>query len=247
MSRRSKHLGVWASLKYGWRLTFKHMNTLVPGTIVFYLPELAEKLGADLGGWGWAKTAFKTAVGCWLLWHALQLSDAETRQSRLHEPTLPAKGYLSRFLASTLLFWGGLGLGLWPSVRLLSGTWALSGFSDCGWALKPWNLQPGQLELLLGAALAAIPVGLWTVYGWFHGYYVADEGQDAWPSMVSSYRSVKGAFWRTTGFLAVIAAVNALGLALWFVGIFVAFPITLMATTYVHLELKKQAARPGSK
>ena len=59
--------------------------------------------------------------------------------------------------------------------------------------------------------------------------------------MVSSYHSVKGAFWRTTGFLAVIAAVNALGLALWFVGIFVAFPITLMATTYVHLELKKQA------
>ena len=31
--------------------------------------------------------------------------------------------------------------------------------------------------------------------------------------------------------LAVVAAVNALGLALWFVGIFIAFPITLMATT----------------
>lgn len=240
---QSKHLGVWPSLRYGWRLTFKHMNTLVPGTIVFYLPELVERLGADLAGWGLAKTAFKTAVGCWLLWHALQLSDAETRHSRLHEPTLPAAGYLSRFLASTLLFWGGLGLGLWPSVRLLTGAWSLAAFSQCGWVLRPWDWQAGQALQVGLAAVAAMPVGLWCVYGWFHGYYVADEGQHAWPSMVSSYRSVRGVFWRTTGFLAVIAAVNGAGLALWFVGIFVAFPITLMATTYVHLELKRQATR----
>jgi len=240
---RAKHLGVWASLKYGWRLTFKHMNTLVPGTIVFYLPELAGRLGVDMAGWGWAKTAFKTAVGCWLLWHALQLSDAETRHSRLHEPTLPAKGFLGRFLASTLLFWGGLGLGLWPSLFLLTGTWHPSDYVKLspGWQPSPWPYF--SWRLLLVAGVAAVPVGLWTVYGWFHGYYVADEGQDAWPSMVASYHSVKGAFWRTTGFLAVVAAVNAAGLALWFVGIFVAFPITLMATTYVHLELKKQTGR----
>jgi len=29
-------------------------------------------------------------------------------------------------------------------------------------------------------------------------------------------------------------------LALWVVGIFVAFPVTLMATTYIHLDLKRQ-------
>lgn len=200
---------------------------------MFYGPELLQRLGLALEAWTWAVSAFKTAVGCWLLWHALQLSDQETSSLRHEKPVAPAPGFVGRFLASTLLFWGGLALGLWPSMRLLNGSWQ---------PVLP-SLEALGSPQLLPAALAAIPVALWTVYGWFHGYYVADEGQGAWPSMVSSYHSVKGVFWRTTGFLAVIAAVNALGLALWFVGIFIAFPITLMATTYVHLELKKQALR----
>jgi hypothetical protein len=238
---RRKHIRIIASLRYGWRLTFKHLGTLVPGTMVFHLPEILGRLGLPLDGWGWAKTAFKTAVGCWLLWHALQLSDQETRHSRLHEPTLPAPGYLGRFLASTLLFWGGLALGLWPSLYLLSGAWSAPDQAGLGWLLQPSAWGAPQAQALVTAALAAIPAGLWSVYGWFHGYYVADEGQGAWQSMVSSFHSVRGIFWRTTWFLAVIAAINALGIALWFIGIFIAFPITLMATTYVHLELKKQA------
>lgn len=168
----------------------------------------------------------------------MQLSDQETRASRLHEATLPAKGYLGRFLASTLLFWGGLALGLWPSLRLLSGTWD----PVAGWQSLSGLFAHASFGHLALPAIAAVPAGLWCVYGWFHGYYVADEGQGAWQSMVSSYHSVNGVFWRTLGFLIVIALVNALGLALWFAGIFIAFPVTLMATTYVHLELKKQAS-----
>lgn len=238
--RRAKHLGIIASLRYGWRLTVKHMSTLVPGTIVFYLPELFARFGVEPRGYGWLRTAFKTGVGCWLLWHAIQLSDQETRQSRLHEPTLPARGYLARFLASTALFWGGLGLGLWPGLRLLTGAWHPAGLAGLGWLLQPSTWTAERLDLLIWAGLAAIPALLWSVYGWFHGYYVADEGLGAWQSMRSSYRSVRGVFWRCSAFLLVIAAVNALGLALWFVGIFLAFPVTLMATTYVHLELKRQ-------
>jgi uncharacterized membrane protein len=147
-------------------------------------------------------------------------------------------------LASTLLFWGGLALGLWPSLRVLSGTWDPHAAPQAWSHLREIQAQagwPAVLPSASGATLAAIPAGLWTVYGWFHGYYVADEGQGAWQSMVSSFHSVRGAFWRTVGFLIVIALVNALGLALWFAGIFIAFPVTLMATTYVHLELKRQA------
>jgi hypothetical protein len=171
----------------------------------------------------------------------MQLSDQETRASRIHEATLPAKGYLGRFLASTLLFWGGLGLALWPSLFVLTNSWHPTDYAKLapGWSPSPWPYF--SWRLLAAAAATAVPAGLWCVYGWFHGYYVADEGQGAWQSMVSSYHSVQGAFWRTTGFLAVIAAINALGLALWFAGIFIAFPVTLMATTYVHLELKRQA------
>lgn len=217
------------------------MHTLVPGSVVFYLPEVLERLGLVAGGHAWIKTLVKTAVGCWLLWHALQLSDQETRHSRLHEPTLPAPGYLGRFIGSTLLFWGGLALALWPAMRILTGSWSPVAYRGLGWVLQPWSWGGQPPLLLAGGAVALVPAALWTIYGWFHGYYVADEGQGAWQSMLSSFKSVRGAFWRTTWFVAVIGAVNAFGLALWFVGIFIAFPITLMATTYVHLELKRQA------
>jgi|GEM_PF-5069363 hypothetical protein len=216
------------------------MHSLVPGTVAFYLPECIERLGLDLQGWGLAITAWKSALACWLLWHAIQLSDRETRSSRLHVSALPAPGYLHRFIASTGLFWGVLMLALWPSARLLSGTWDPRLLSQASWALKTSLWQPSQGPLLALAALAALPAGLWTVYGWFHGYYVADEGQGAWESMRSSAQAVHGAFWRCVLFLAVIGALNALGLALWVVGIFVAFPVTLMATTYIHLDLKRQ-------
>ena len=96
------------------------------------------------------------------------------------------------------------------------------------------------------ALLLALPCGLWTLYGWFHGYYVADEGQRAWPSMRSSYQAVRGAEARVALFLALIAGINALGLWLYVAGVFVAFPVTLMATTYVHLELKDQSFQPST-
>ena len=239
MSRR-KRVSLWHSLRYGWRLTVKHLDSLVPGTVLFYLPELAQRLGANLAGWGLARLIWQTGVGCWLLWHAIQLSDRETRASRFHEPVIPAPGYLGRFLASTGLFWGLLGLGLWPSLRLLTGAWAPGGVASLGWLLRPWAWDAVQARQAALAALTALPAGFWSVYGWFHGYYVADEGQGAWQSMVSSTRAVQGAFWRCLLFLAVIGGINALGLALWVVGIFLAFPVTLMATTYVHLELKRQ-------
>jgi len=216
------------------------MNSLVPGTVAFYLPECLRALGVDLSGWGLLETAWKTVLACWLLWHAIQLSDRETRSSRLHVHTVPAPGYLGRFLASTALFWGGLMLGLWPSIRVLSGSWDPRLVGQAAWALKPSGWQEAQAAALGLAALAGLPAGLWTVFGWFHGYYVADEGQGAWQSMRSSTLAVRGAFWRCVAFLAVIGALNALGLALWVVGIFLAFPVTLMATTYVHLELKRQ-------
>ena len=133
-----------------------------------------------------------------------------------------------------------LRLRLWPSARLLSGTWDPRLLNQAAWALKPQSWRASQAGVLALAALAALPAGLWTVFGWFHGYYVADEGQGAWESMHSSALAVRGAFWRCVLFLAVIGGLNALGLALWVVGIFVAFPVTLMATTYIHLDLKHQ-------
>jgi hypothetical protein len=246
---RAKHLRHLSSLAYGWRLTRKHFSTLVPGSVLFYLPELVQRYGWDPGDWAWAVTVWHSAIACGLLWHALQLSDQETRSSRLHEATLPAPGYLGRFVASTGLYWCVLLLGLWPALRLGSGQWWPQDRSaSLAWLLRPWAWGPAQALQALQAGLAAIPAGLWTVYGWFHGYYVADEGQNAWPSMLSSYRAVRGAFWKTLVFLGLIAAVNAAGYALWVVGVFVAFPVTLMATTYVHLELKGQSsAREGGR
>ncbi len=55
--------------------------------------------------------------------------------------------------------------------------------------------------------------------------------------------AVRGAFWKTLVFLGVIGAVNWAGYSLWVVGVFAAFPVTLMATTYIHLELKEQSDR----
>jgi hypothetical protein len=242
-ARKRLHLG--RSFAYGWRLTRKHFATLVPGAVVFYLPELLGQWGWDHAGWGWAISVWHSAVACWLLWHALQLSDKETRSSRFHEPILPAPGYLKRFVASTGLYWMVMLLGLWPALRLAGGGWDPRA-AAAGWLWRPWLWDAGQAGLAAKVLLAAFPAGLWTVYGWFHGYYVADEGQDAWPSMVSSFHAVRGAFWPTLWFLCVVAAVNAAGYALWVVGVFVAFPVTLMATTYAHLELKQQT-RGGKK
>lgn len=239
---RAKRIRIIASLRYGLRLTLRHLQSLVPGTVAFYLPEWAAYLGLWGGGQTLLVTVYKALVGCWLLWHALQLSDRETRSSRFHEPVLPAPGYLGRFLGSTLLFWGVLAATLWPVWRLAGGTW-VGPLVGADWLRHPGAWAPEQALRALACAAAALPAGLWTVYGWFHGYYVADEGQGPWESMVSSFHAVRGAFWRCVLFLGVIAAINALGLALWVVGIFLAFPVTLMATTYVHLELKRQTVR----
>ncbi|HTB22980.1 MAG TPA: hypothetical protein VK914_09760 [bacterium] len=236
---RRKRVSIVASLRYGLRLTLRHMHSLVPGTVAFYLPELFARYGLTAPGGEVASTVFKVLVGCWLLWHALKLSDRETRSSRFHEPVLPAPGYLGRFLGSTLLFWGVLGLTLWPAWRLASGTWGADP-GAAAWLYRPWLWTGPQALTAAWLALASLPAGLWTVYGWFHGYYVADEGQGPWESMRSSFKAVRGAFWPCVLFLGVIAVVNALGLALWVVGVFFAFPVTLMATTYVHLELKRQ-------
>jgi hypothetical protein len=247
MSRRRRHkrISVISSLRYGWRLTLRHLNTLVPGTVAFYLPELAASWSLGFRGrWAVLTTAYKFLVGCWLLWHAVRLSDLETRSSRLHEPVLPAPGYLGRFLGSTLLFWGVLLAALWPVWRMAAGTWSPDpGQAD--WLLHPAFWRPDQAWWVLLCALAALPAGLWSVYGWFHGYYVADEGQGPWQSMLSSFHAVRGAFLKCTLFLALIGLINALGLALWMVGIFLAFPVTLMATTYVHLQLKRQTRIAG--
>jgi hypothetical protein len=241
---RAKHVSIGASLLYGWRLTRRHFRTLVPGSVLFYLPELAQRLGWDAGAWSMGVTAWHSIVACGLLWHALQLSDQETRRSRLHEGSLPAPGYLGRFVSSTGLYWSVLLLGSWPAMRLATGQWWPADRSAAlAWLWRPWLWTPAQAWLALQCAAAAVPAGIWTVYGWFHGYYVADEGQNAWPSMVSSYQAVHGAFWRTLVFLGVIGAVNWAGYSLWVVGVFAAFPVTLMATTYIHLELKEQSDR----
>ena len=238
---RPKHLRLGSSLVYGWRLTQKHFRTLVPGSILFYIPELAQRLGwHPSSAWDWAVTAWHSVVACGLLWHALQLSDQETRASRLHKATLPAPGYLGRFISSTGLYWSLLLLGLWPALRVAGGQWWPVEPERAAWLAQPWTWGQGQLWLALQALLLAMPAGVWAIYGWFHGYYVADEGQNAWPSMVSSTCAVRGAFFKTLGFVVVIGLVNAAGYALWVVGVFVAFPVTLMATTYVHLELKAQ-------
>ena len=239
---RKKHLRLWPSLKYGWRLTVKHFNTLVPGSALFYVPEMAGLLGLPVQAWAWAATAWHSALACGLLWHALQLSDQETRESRLHEATLPAPGFLWRFFSSTGFFWAVLIVGSLPALRIASGSWwPADRDASLAWLRSPWLWNGRQALLALAAAAAAVPAGIWAVYGWFHGYYVADEGQEAWPSMVHSFHAVRGAFWKTAAFLCVILAVNAMGYALYVVGVFVAFPITLMATTYVHLELKDQS------
>jgi len=238
---RRKHIAIAASLRYGWRLTMRHLNTLVPGTVVFYLPELFARWGLSFNGEEVAATVFRFVVGCWLLWHALQLSDRETRSSRFHEPVLPASGYVGRFLGSTLLFWGVLGLTLWPAWRVATGTWMPSP-GGLEWLKRPGGWTGSQVLQALETALVALPAGLWAVFGWFHGYYVADEGQGPWQSMESSFLAVRGAFLSCVIFLVVIGLVNALGLALMVVGVFLAFPVTLMATTYIHLELKRQTA-----
>ena len=239
---RPKHLRLGSSLVYGWRLTQKHFRTLVPGSILFYIPELAQRLGWQWPStWDWAVTLWHSVIACGLLWHALQLSDQETRASRLHKATLPAPGYLGRFISSTALYWCLLLLGLWPALRLASGQWWPSDRSAAlAWLAQPWAWDASQWLRALEVLVAALPAGIWAIFGWFHGYYVADEGQSAWPSMVSSTRAVRGAFFKTLGFVIVIGGVNAAGYALWVVGVFVAFPVTLMATTYVHLELKAQ-------
>jgi hypothetical protein len=236
---RHKHVHILSSLRYGLRLTLRHLKTLVPGTMAFYLPELFQFWGLKPPGGEVSTTVYKFVVGCWLLWHAMRLSDQETRASRFHKPVLPTPGYLGRFLGSTLLFWGLLCLSLWPVWRLASGTWGANP-GGALWLERPWLWTQAQAWTALLLAVSALPAGLWSVYGWFHGYYVADEGQGPWQSMRSSFRAVRGAFWACVLFLGVIAVVNGLGLALWVVGVFFAFPVTLMATTHVHLELKRQ-------
>lgn len=240
-----KRLHIGQSLLYGLRLTRTHFKTLVPGSALYFLPELIDSLGVDRPGPAWAWGLLKAIIAFALLWHALDLADDDTRASRL-----AAKGGMAahsgNFLGSVGLYW---------LVVLALGALALPWV--CGMDLACLSAQAsaiwsGQLPQGVpawrwaAALLSLLPCGAWALYGWFHGYYVADEGQGPWQSMVSSYHAVRGAELGVTLFCLACGVLNILGLALWVVGIFFIFPITLLATTYIHLELKQQTDFRGA-
>ncbi len=234
-----KQVHVLASLRYGMRLTQAHFKTLVPGSALYFLPDLFNALQLPLPGPALAWRLAKAVVALILLWHALDLADAETKveRARTRRNALKQSG---NFFGSMGLYW---------VVLLALASLALPWVCGIDWACLrqqfdlvldgqfPAGLSGGTL---LGVGLTLVPCGLWALYGWFHGYYVADEGQGPWQSMRSSYAAVRGAELGVLLFCLVCGVLNILGLALAVVGIFFAFPITLLATTYVHLELKQQ-------
>lgn len=221
-------------MAYGYRLTRKHAATLVPGSAAFFLPEALGALGRPLP-WAALRLLYKAILAALLLWHALDLSDRETARER-EQALQGISKHSGNFFLSTGLYWAGNTLLALPVAWLACGGAGLDCFLDAA-SLKSLLLSPGRLLIVLASAL---PFLAWLIYGWFHGYYVADEGQGAWESIRSSFKAVRGAELQVTLFCAVIGLMNAAGLAAYLVGVFFAFPVTLMATTHVHLELKRQ-------
>ncbi len=94
-----------------------------------------------------------------------------------------------------------------------------------------------KLLMVLGLICLLIPgIYLWVAWH-FAVPLVADKGFDFWPAMGLSRRVISKHWWKFFWFLVVLALIDLAGVALCYVGTFVALPLCMAALAYAYEDI----------
>lgn len=94
-----------------------------------------------------------------------------------------------------------------------------------------------QLIVLGGIILFIIPGIIWGIKFQFFSYFVVDQKVGPWKALKKSARITKGQKWNLFLFNLLSALINLVGVLFLLVGLWVTFPITLVAQAFVYRRL----------
>ncbi|MES2201727.1 MAG: hypothetical protein V4498_05705 [candidate division FCPU426 bacterium] len=247
MSLGFKKIPLFASFAYGLKECARHFKSILPLSVFFFLPELAQSLGwlETKQAMGVATEIYKLAIFFFLLMLSVRLTKPK------YAPPTPEGVGLS-FLAGEILKWvltlAGLALGaalLYVWYRI-SDSPALELFKDkpVFEAIKSyslWIMGRGVVEIACSAlVLGILPFYCFMAFNFF-GYIIVDTGAGALQAMALSRRLTHRHFWPLAIFYGLCALLQVMGLWAWIVGAVFTFPVTVLATIYIYRDLAKQA------
>jgi Flp pilus assembly protein TadD/predicted Ser/Thr protein kinase len=94
-----------------------------------------------------------------------------------------------------------------------------------------------KLLMVLGLICLLLPgIYLWVAWH-FAVPLVADKGFDFWPAMGLSRKVISKHWWKFFWFLVVLALIDLAGVALCYVGMFVAIPLSMAALAYAYEDI----------
>ena len=75
---------------------------------------------------------------------------------------------------------------------------------------------------------------------------IVDKRLDFWPAMKLSRKIISKHWWKFFGFLIVLVLINLAGFLVFFVGIFITFPVTFAALTYAYEDITGAVKSPSA-
>jgi uncharacterized membrane protein len=103
------------------------------------------------------------------------------------------------------------------------------------------------LGVCVGLMLLIVPGFILLIKCQFYGYLVVDKGMGPLESLKRSFAITRGNFWNLALFDLLVLGICSLGILAFLIGLFVALPITLMATVFVYRFLieKSESLEPA--
>ena len=97
------------------------------------------------------------------------------------------------------------------------------------------------LIIVGGIILLIVPGMIWAVTYWLFQYALIDREKGAMDALSTAKEASGGVRWQLAQFMVVLVAINIAGMLAFGVGLFVAIPVTTIASAYVYRALAVRA------
>lgn len=111
---------------------------------------------------------------------------------------------------------------------------------DCFWRYMGTMILY-TLIIWAGFILLIVPGIIWSIKFCFCYYFIVDKGLGPIEALKASSRTTMGVKWELFGFGILCTLINMLGLLCLVVGIFVTFPVVIVANALIYRQLLAQA------
>ncbi len=242
---RASHFSIRKALSAGLAATLQRWPTLIGLSLLYFLPELSERLAWGL--WpSWVSRPYHIVVIFFLCFEALRSRGLAAHQKKSKS--------VSGFLVGNFLFWGGQATCAWLGYVLAAGLMQVMNWPPYDWAELSQRITHlpdlwTYLQSLPGGPVRALALlalaGIWPVYFFcrfdFFAYALLDLGLGPWTALGRAWVLTQGRWPRLLLYYAVCMSLNGLGLTLYFVGLVFTFPLTVAATADLYKQLSRNA------